>query len=51
MCDFHLCVGENTCEFNVCEHFCLLSSVGADGQSCVCETGYILNEDQATCSG
>ena len=50
MCNY-IHAGNNTCEFNNCDHFCLLSSVGADGQSCYCQTGYILNEDQTTCSG
>lgn len=48
---FQTHTGENTCETNLCEHICLLSAVGADGQSCVCQSGYILNEDQRTCSG
>ncbi|CAI8033001.1 Low-density lipoprotein receptor-related protein 6, partial [Geodia barretti] len=42
--------GDNLCVANNCEHICLLSSVEAQGWSCVCETGYILNEDQTTCS-
>ena len=45
------CTGDNACENNLCEHFCLLSAVGSDGQSCMCQTGYILNEDQMSCDG
>ena len=43
--------GINTCENNLCAHFCLLSAVGSDGQSCMCRSGFILNEDQFSCSG
>lgn len=42
--------GENMCESNTCEHICLLSSAEEQGWSCVCATGYILNEDGTTCS-
>ena len=53
-CESYYCsnyAGDNLCVANNCEHICLLSSVEAQGWSCVCETGYILNEDQTTCSG
>jgi len=40
----------NPCQQSRCTHLCLLSHTASSGYTCVCSTGFILDQDQFTCS-
>ncbi|GAA6077980.1 low-density lipoprotein receptor-related protein 2a isoform X1 [Tachysurus ichikawai] len=42
--------GDNPCAVNPCTHICLLSAVGPRFYSCACPSGWVLTNDQLTCS-
>ncbi|MCI4378615.1 hypothetical protein PGIGA_G00218000, partial [Pangasianodon gigas] len=42
--------GDNPCAVNPCTHICLLSAVGPRFYSCACPSGWILANDQLTCT-
>ncbi len=41
----------NPCDGHGCSHLCLLSSTATNGYSCACPDGYMLEDDEVTCTG